>query len=204
MLIGNSGAGKTYLMLQMIRNREKLFDKPINKIVYCYSVFQPIFNDFPEVTFHEGLIKNVEEIFPASDGDMHHILVLDDQIMQLNDPEDGKIISKLFLIYSHHLHVNVYLLSQNLFFQNKHMRNISLNTHYIFLFRMKRDVTQVKRFLTQLAPGKTQLLMDTYNKITNKPYSYACFDLSPGIEESFIIRSEILPGEIENISIPKS
>ncbi|CAF4043646.1 unnamed protein product [Rotaria magnacalcarata] len=143
MLIGNSGAGKTYLMLQMIRNREKLFDKPINKIVYCYSVFQPIFNDFPEVTFHEGLIKNVEEIFPASDGDMHHILVLDDQIMQ-----------------------------------------------------MKRDVTQVKRFLTQLAPGKTQLLMDTYNKITNKPYSYACFDLSPGKEES---RFEKLQSELYRI-----
>ena len=49
-------------------------------------------------------------------------------------------IANLFSRESHHRNISVILILQNLFHQGKYCRDISLNTHYFFLFKNPRDI----------------------------------------------------------------
>src|SRR5258706_1291764 len=51
---------------------------------------------------------------------------------------------------SHHRNVSVLYLTQNLFFKSKHSRTMSLNSHYIIVFKNPRDVTQIKTLAAQM------------------------------------------------------
>ena len=46
--------------------------------------------------------------------------------------------------------MSVIFLTQNLFHKNKHMRTISLNAHYLVLFKNPRDVEQFTTLARQM------------------------------------------------------
>jgi GTPase SAR1 family protein len=50
-ICGPSGSGKTIFTFKLIKEASKMIYPPPEKIVYCYGEFQPIFNEYPEVTF---------------------------------------------------------------------------------------------------------------------------------------------------------
>lgn len=202
LLVGATRTGKTSLMLDIIRDREEIFAREIESIYYCFEVWQNVFDNFPFVNFHQGLIKNVQEVFPVSTNpNKQHILVIDDMVTDIE--ESGVLMSKIFSVYGHHLNINVFLLTQNLFYQNKFFRNITLNTHYIILLQMRRDKSQLKRFFSQIYPSKSALLMEVYNQSTRGKFKYLMVDLSPDKDVSFLLRTNILPREIETVYIPK-
>lgn len=203
-LIGGTGSGKTTLMLQIIERRRTLFEKEIDSIVYCYEIYQDIFNHYPYIKFVKGSIKNIEEMFSNLNPNRQRILVLDDMQTLVDDAQQGLEMSKIFAIYGHHLGINVFLLSQNLFYQNKYFRSITLNSHYIILFNMRRDKSQLKRFFGQIYPSRAGVLMDIYNKAVNGVFEYLVVDMAPDNKSSFLLRTNILPGEIERIYKPVS
>ena len=45
----------------------------------------------------------------------------------------------------------------NLFYKNKQTRTLSLNSHWIVLFKNTRDATQVAHLARQMYPGKVHL-----------------------------------------------
>ena len=55
MIAGPSQSGKSMFCMLLIRNARECIAPPPERIVYCYSVYQPLFDQYPNVEFVEGL-----------------------------------------------------------------------------------------------------------------------------------------------------
>ena len=54
-IAGSSSSGKSMFCMRLTRNARWCIAPPPERIVYCYSVYQPSFDQFPDVEFVEGL-----------------------------------------------------------------------------------------------------------------------------------------------------
>ena len=130
---GPSGCGKTQFTLRFIDNLEHMISPMIEKVMWCYGIYQDIFDKYPLIQFHEGLPDL--NIF---DGKERTLLIIDDLMSETDER-----VTKIFTKISHHRNVSVLYLTQNLFYKGKHTRTISLNAHYLVLFKNVRDSTQI-------------------------------------------------------------
>lgn len=73
------------------------------------------------------------------------------------------------------------------------MRDISLNSHYIILFKNSRDMSQINCFARQLYPRNSKFMVDAYIKATTHPYSYLVVDLHPTTPEEHRLRESLFP-----------
>ena len=187
---GPSGSGKSSLLFNILKNINIMFNKPVNKIYYFYSVWQDLFNENTSDKI-QYIQKIPDEKFINEISDGHHkILIIDDlQISALNND----FIANLFTRESHHRNLSIFLILQNLFHQGKYARDISLNTHYFILFRNPRDKNQIKILGNQL--GIKEKLERAYNMATERTYSYLMVDLSPRSESQYMLSGNILPDE---------
>ena len=191
-IAGPSSSGKSMFCMRLIRNARECIAPPPERIVYCYSVYQPIFDQFPNVEFVEGLPD-----LNMFDGVKRTLLIIDDLMHETNET-----ISKLFTRVSHHKNVSVVYLTQNLFNNNKHNRTISLNAHYMILFKNVRDVTQVQCLARQMFPKKSEAMMQGYKDATGKPYGYLLVDLTQPMDDRYRLRTKIFPGEDGEVFVP--
>ena len=188
MICGATSSGKTVLtrsILKEYKTTTSISKEPLN-VIYCYGAYQSLFErKIPKVniTYHEGLItaEGIEEIKPD-------MIIIDDLMTELsNNPE----LSALFTKKSHHLNISVIFITQNIFPQGKEMRNVSLNTTYIFLMKAIRDKSQIVRFAAQYAPKKTQEFMAAFEDATKEPYSYLLIDMSRTCPEELRLRTNV-------------
>ena len=75
------------------------------------------------------------------------------------------------------------------------MRNISLNAHYIVLFKSHRDRQQISILARQINPGRVQEFMKSYEKATSLAHGYLMLDLKPTTDDEERLKTNILPGE---------
>lgn len=193
---GATGSGKTTWLFKVLSNKEELFlSNPPHTILYCYGVWQELFakaeDDIPSLTFHEGL-PSEDIINEISKNNKHNIIILDDL---MGDVVKNSNMELLFTRGSHHKKITVIYLNQNMFCQGKNARSISLNSHYLVLFRNLRDCSQIQKLGQQLYPGKGNLLVEAYKYCTQKPFGYLVIDLSPHSDEKYRLRTKIFPEE---------
>ena len=98
---------------------------------------------------------------------------------------DTKSLANLFNKGSHHRIVTILYLVQNLFDQGNSSRTVSLNSHYIVVFRNLRDQSQFRTMAAQILPKNSQWPMDAYADATAKPYGYLVIDNSPHCDPIF-------------------
>ena len=171
-----------------------MISPPPEKIVYCYGEYQQIFNDYPHVIFNEGLPDMTQ-----FDGKERTLLILDDLMSEANNE-----VEKIFTKYSHHRNISVIYLSQNLFYKSKQSRTISLNTHYMVIFKNPRDACQVATLGRQMFPNASKFLVDAFKDATQKPYGYLLIDLKPSTDEKYRIRTCIFPDDrFQYVYLPK-
>jgi hypothetical protein len=172
-IIGPSKCGKTSLVSDLLENQDTIMSPSPQKIIYCYSLYQPLFDylktKITNISFIKGL-PNLDEISNC-------LLVLDDLGQ---DCIDNKDIVQLFTVGSHHRYISVILLTHNIFEKGKYMRTISLNCSYLIIFNNLRDKKQIKFLGTQLFPGESkffeEILTDIFN---NQERGYLIIDLLP-------------------------
>ena len=119
-----------------------MFSEPVNKILYCYGIYQDTFDSMKRevegIEFPEG-VPSRAEIEHFVDG-MHNLVILD-------DPSEGLVkdpgMERLFIQGAHHSNLSVFFVSHNCFRQGKCARMITLNTHYTVLFRNIRNGQQI-------------------------------------------------------------
>ena len=75
------------------------------------------------------------------------------------------------------------------------MRNISLNAHYIVLFKSSRDRQQISILARQVNPGRVQELMKSYEKATSRAHGCLMLDLKLTTDDEERLKTNILPGE---------
>ena len=178
--------------MRLISNARECIAPPPERIVYCYSVYQPLFDQFPNVEFVEGLPD-----LNMFDGVKRTLLIIDDLMHETNET-----VSKLFTRVSHHKNVSVVYLTQNLFNNNKHNRTISLNAHYMILFKNVRDATQVHCLARQMFPKNSEAMMQGYKDATGKPYGYLLVDLTQSMDDRYRLRTKIFPGKTGEVFVP--
>src|SRR5207253_78107 len=136
-IAGASQSGKTSLLGQMLLNGDKMFSRPFDRIVWCYSQWQPAYAELgkqlPQIEWVEGLPRELYDSFSPK---YNNLLIADDLM-----GNDDALISKIFTKGSHHLNLTIVYLLQNLFVQGKECRNISLNAHYLIIFKNLREIS---------------------------------------------------------------
>ena len=136
---GMSGSGKTTLLFKILKDRNILFTSPPEKIMYCYGVWQEMFDSMERelpIEFVEGLpTKAILDKF--ADG-TNKCIVLDDLMSDVVKSID---MQHIFTRGSHHNNLTVIYLNQNMYCQGKFSRTLSLNTQYIFILSERYHAT---------------------------------------------------------------
>ena len=186
---GPSGSGKTYFVLKFIENANRVIDPPPRKILYCYGAYQDIFNKLPQVEFHEGL--------PGHTALTPRTLVIIDDLMS----EADQRVTDIFTKHSHHRDVSVMFLTQNIFY--KGARTMSLNAHYLVLFKNPRDASQITFLSRQIFPLESKFMIEAYKDATSNPYTYLVIDLKPATDDKMRLRSGVFPDDTHYVYTPK-
>lgn len=167
---------------------------PPRKIMYCYGVYQDLFNEMqksiPNFTLHSG-VPTSTEIAEFSGGE-HDLIILDD-LMQ--DVLDSKTAELLFTQGCHHRKLSVVFITQNIYGQGKSARTIALNCWYMILFKNIRGMSQIRALGGQLFPGKYRVLTDAFEEATNEPFGYLLVDLTPRDQDLYRLRTKVFRGE---------
>ena len=195
---GTTGAGKTTWIYKLLRNKDNMIEPPPTNVLYCYGIWQDLYAEMEEtlsyVSFHEGLptLESVKKL-PA-----HSLIVLDDLAHLIYTNKEMEL---LFSQVSHHRKISVCHIKNNLFYQGKHARTISLNTHLYILLSNPRDESQILTFGRQIYPSKPLCLLEAYRDCMSTT-GYLLLDLQPHTDPKYRMRSRIFPGEDPIIFIP--
>ena len=152
MIVGQTGTGKTQYIRRIIKNFKSQFynlNKEKINVLWAYGQFQllldiPISDNVNIKYINHLPDKKIIESFKPD------ILIIDDLMNQIHkDVNFEEIFTKL----SHHLNFSVFFVLQNCFYQSRSMRTISINQHYIILFKNTRDKTQINTIARQMYPS---------------------------------------------------
>jgi hypothetical protein len=188
---GPTGCGKTFFIKRLISMKEYFIDKPIKDVIYCYNYPQDWFKNFPNVKFNQGFSEDMKDFIRERAGVSQDgiLLVLDDLMEQASRSE---VIASLFYEGSHHLNLSVLLVTQNLFYKSGHLRTISLNSHYIIIFKNPRETSVAYKLALQIDPSNAKAVDQIYKHATSNPYSYLCEDFKPDTHESLRYLTNVL------------
>jgi hypothetical protein len=80
----------------------------------------------------------------------------------------------------------------NLFNQYKRMRTVSVNSHYLVLYKNPCGVTRTRRLAQQMRPKQAWFLLDAFNGATWKPFSYILLDLRSDTPDAIRVRARMV------------
>ena len=182
MVAGPTQSGKSYFVYNLLVNKKNLILPEINKIIYCYSVWQPLYEkmlvDVNNITFHKG-IPDQENLKDA-------IIVIDDL---MSECIENKQILDLFTVGSHHRNLSVIFLTQNIYEKGKYSRAISINSHYLVLFNNRRDKAQIQYLARQIYPQEGKFFEEVYKDAIYRKYGHLIVDLKSTTKDLLRLKS---------------
>ena len=188
---GTTSSGKTFFIKEFLQNIRNIMTIKPQKILYCYGTYQPIFQDIEflmdNITFLQG-IPTKEILDELGEQYNTSLIILDDLMHEVYNSSD---MLHLFTQYSHHNNISVIFTTQNIYHGGKFARTITLNCHYIILFR-NSNVAQIRILGQQLFPGRGKDFMSIYQDAIKLKYGYLFIDLHPASETHLKLRSNIL------------
>jgi len=189
LVAGPSGSGKSYFVERFIKDLNKICDTDFGENIHWYH---PVglspgssFSSSSKIKFKQGL-PDIEDF----DGLEPSLLIVDDMMRET----DSNVVD-LFTKGSHHRNLSVFFITQNLFHQGKGQRDISLNAHYIVLFKNPRDRAQIKHLARQVYPRDPKFIEDAYEDATRPAHGYLLLDLKQSTPDEMRVRSCVLPDE---------
>ena len=165
---GTTGSGKTRWTRSLLRGWKYIIDfkkniKTTLKVIWFHGQKQSIHNHSiknVEIYYHKGLpkIELIKQVKPD-------IIIIDDLMGNIDKNVN---VRDLFIKGSHHRNISVIFIVQNIFNRDKHMRTISLNTHYFNFMRGDRLTQQVGILANQIFPGKGAKVIEVFNRATDR------------------------------------
>ena len=199
---GMSQSGKTSLIRSMLKILEELFHPIPTQVIYCFGQPQKEFNELvkivPKIKLVEGFPDDLNEMV---NGHTNSLVILDDLMCQCSNDQR---VSDLFTRGSHHRGLTVMYLTQNLFPPGKLSRTISLNSHYMIIFKNPRDSLGISTLARQMYPHNTNFLLQSFQDATKKPYGYLLLDLHQLTPENMRLRTNILQGEKQIVYVKRT
>ena len=111
------------------------------------------------------------------------------------DASKDKRIVNFFNRGSHNRNLSVIYIVQNLFHQGKGSRSISLNSHYLVLFKNPRDKLEILTLAKQMYLGQTDFFLNQHEKAFKRPFRYLLIDLKTTTQDNCRLRTNVLPSE---------
>ncbi len=188
LMAGSSGCGKSTLVTHMIAQGQRAFDDQPRHIVLCYSEMQDLYQTIMQVapcpvTLVEGLPDNLCTQ-PGT------LLVIDDL-----QGQKGKEVSQWFTKKSHHQQTSVIYLVQNMFDKAPEHRTISLNAHYLVVFKNPRDSSQIVHLSKQVYPLNPRMMVDAYRQATKRPHGYLFVDCKQGTDDLYRLKTDLFSSD---------
>jgi len=195
---GPTKSGKTVWVRNLIIHADSMICPPPNRIVYCYSEWQPIYQELAScgVELHEGL-PDMSKL--KVQVDTPKLLILDDLMQEIKS--DKKLI-QLFTKGSHHWNLSVLHMVQNLFFDG--LRTARVNSQYLVLMKNPSDQLQASTLAKQLYPGRTQFFMEAYKDACSESFGYLFLDLSQDMADDMRLHTNIFPGQMHAVYVSKT
>ena len=195
LIAGLTCCGKTQFVKRVLEAGEEMIEGAPEKIIWCYGICQPAYDEMqrtiPTLTFIEGVPSDLESMISPS---IRNLVVLEDLMQELSN---NNRITSLFTKGCHHRNLSVIFLLQNIFHPGKELRDMSLNCHYLMLFKSPRDNSQISHLAKQMLPGHVKYMQESFQDATSRPYRYLLCDLKPETPTDFRLRSNIFPGETQ-------
>ena len=110
---------------------------------------------------------------------------------------NAEFLAKIYSVYSHHYRFSVLMSVQNLF--HKGLREISLNSQMIVLFKNCRDTNQIAHFMRQIYPKTYKSALDAYKNAVSSQRGYLLIDLRCETHDRDRLRTEIFPDDIHYV-----
>lgn len=192
---GPSGCGKSSLVKSILQH-DVIAPRPDN-IVWLYAEDQPLYQSMKNVEFIQGIPEDIETRFQRRH---NNVLILDDLMTQCHSDQR---LTRLFSVGSHHKNLSIIFIIHNLFHYGKEMRTVSLNSHYIILFKNPRDRLQISTLARQMYPGQSQFLVEAFEDATKEAYGYLIIDLKPATSDKLRIRTGVLPSDRQLVYVHK-
>jgi hypothetical protein len=176
-------------MKYIILNIEEMMYPVPHRILWYYGEYQPSLEYalYDRVEFRDGC-PTLEDFGTGEEGPT---LVIIDDLMSECDKE----VTKLFTKGSHHRNLSIFFLMQNMFYQSKDIRTMSLNSQYMILFKNPRDTQQIGVLARQMYGRDAGVLEDAFLLATSRPHGYLLIDSKQSTPDHLRLRSQILPGE---------
>ena len=195
-LVGPSACGKTSWAIRLLNNADKLFKQPVDRVLYFYSEYQPLYDQLPN---HVELIKGLPSVDSLRlNPELHTLAIVDDQMVEC---EKSNVITLLATKVCHHSNVSLVYLTQNLFSRNS--RTARVNMHYIVLFSNPADKRQISTLSSQMYPGKAGVLLEAFTDATKDSYGYLLVDMTQNCPDHLRLRTNVFPSENLVCYIPK-
>ena len=195
MVAGMTGSGKTVWVQSLLQQAQAVIDQAPERIIWCYSQWQNAYTQLlmmiPTIEFVKGIPESLEND-SYLDVNKRNLIVIDDQMIEAG--KDNRIVN-LFTKGLHHRNLSVIYIVQNLFHQGKGNRSISLNSHYLVLFKNPRDKLQILTLAKQMYPSETAWFIKEYEEAVRRPYGYLFADLRPTTPDRCRLQTNVLPGE---------
>ncbi len=192
---GPTKAGKTCLVRNFVLNCNAMFSPPPGEILWCYSQWQPLYNDLVKYAkFVQGL-PDLSEL--KKNCNQSKLLILDDLMQDVQK----KSLAQLFTQGCHHWNITCIHIVQNLFYGG--LRTSRVNAQYIILMKNPSDKLQAMNLAKQIVPGKVSYFLESYEEACTQPYGYLVIDLSQDTPEYLKLRTNIFPGQTQIAYVPK-
>ena len=188
MIAGPSQSGKTHFIVKLIKRASLMIEPPPERIIWCYGSYQSdIVRELGDVVeFIDGIPPHIDELL-----DGRRTMLIIDDLMSETDSR----VTDLFTRGSHHKNISVIYVTQNLYNEDKENRTISLNTHYLVLFKNPRDVAQISHLGRQIFPKRVKFFNEVFEDATSQPYGYLLIDLRTTTPDELRLRTAIFPDD---------
>jgi hypothetical protein len=192
---GGTSSGKTFWLLQFLREIKTLVDPVPKNVILCYSEMQDIYRTMMNENLVTEMIQGLPELEDLKEKLKLYkqegagtLLILDD----LMNNCDMSTVESLFVRLSHHTMCSVWFITQSLFMASKQYRCMSLNAMYILLFKNPRENRQIYSLAQQVFPYRTGYVVDAFRRATRLPYNPLLMDFRQDQSDAVRLRTNLL------------
>jgi len=200
MVNGASQSGKTFWVKNLLSNLNTIFpDGRPDRIILFYNQNQDLYHEMKNLNLIDELI-NINENPPDLDAltrkiqryttGKGSIIIFDDVLTNIHNQFED-----IFCNLSHHSNCSMIFLSQNIFYNQKAYRTMSLNTHYMIIMSNPRDTQQISILAKQFKPDNVNFVVKSYKDATERQFGYILLDFGPTTLNKLRIRTNIFPQE---------
>ena len=171
---GPSRCGKTFFVADLLQNIQTFAKQPPSLVIYIYKVWQTKFDEMKSIVhiFMQDEKNIIDKIKEYATG-VPILIVFDDMInsSSLSD------LASLFTVDARHMNMSLVFLTQRMFVNDEHFRQISQNCDYFICFKNPRNSSEIRTLAQQITPGSLHLI-NMYIEATKDPFSYLFINLT--------------------------